>query len=55
MLSTADATADADGKLSLAYKQKISSLTTMTLAAEINAVNLQASDHKFGLALNITP
>jgi hypothetical protein len=46
---------DADGKLSLAYKQKISSLTTMTLAAEINAVNLQASDHKFGLALNITP
>jgi len=53
--TTVKSKVDADGKLSLAYKQKISSLTTMTLAAEINAVNLQASDHKFGLALNITP
>jgi len=46
---------DADGVLSTSYKQQISSLTTMTLAAEIDTVNLTDSKHKFGLVLNLTP
>ena len=37
------------------YKQKISSLTTMTLAAQVDTVNLADNKHKFGLVLNITP
>jgi len=46
---------DAAGKLSCSYKQKISKLTTMTLAAQVDVVNLTDNKHKFGLALNITP
>jgi voltage-dependent anion channel protein 2 len=46
---------DDKGKLSTSYKQKISSLTTMTLAAEVDTVNLADNKHKFGLQLNITP
>lgn len=46
---------DADGILCASYKQKISGLTTMTLAAQVDTVNLAASKHKFGLQLNITP
>jgi len=46
---------DADGKLSASYKQKLSKLTTMTLAAQIDTVNLNEAKHKFGLQLNMTP
>jgi len=46
---------DSAGILSGSYKQKISPLTTMTLAAQVDAVNLADNKHKFGLALNITP
>jgi len=45
---------DADGMLYSSYKQKISALTTMTLAAQIDTVNLSDNKHKFGMALNIT-
>jgi len=46
---------DSDGILCTSYKQKISPLTTMTLAAQVDTVNLADNKHKFGLALNITP
>jgi len=46
---------NSDGKLSAAYKQKISALTTMTLAAVVDTTNLEANNHKFGLQLNVTP
>jgi voltage-dependent anion channel protein 2 len=45
---------DTKGALSCSYKQKISPLTTMTLAAQINVADTD-DKHKFGLALNITP
>jgi len=45
---------DADGMLYSSYKQKISNLTTMTLAAQIDTVNLSENKHKFGMVLNIT-
>lgn len=43
------------GNLCLSYKQKISSLTTMTLATQIDINELSSNKHKFGLELNITP
>lgn len=47
---------DADGNLSASYKQKISSLTTLTLSAAVDTLNLaDSANHKFGLALTITP
>jgi len=46
---------DSAGMMSCSYKQKISPLTTMTLAATVDVVNLADNKHKFGLALNITP
>lgn len=46
---------DSAGLLSASYKQKISSLTTMTLAAQVDVVNLSDNKHKFGLQLNVTP
>lgn len=47
---------DTDGILSGSYKQKLSSISTLTLAAVVDTVNLtKSSKHKFGLALNITP
>jgi len=46
---------DSAGMMSCSYKQKISALTTMTLAATVDVVNLADNKHKFGLALNITP
>jgi voltage-dependent anion channel protein 2 len=46
---------DSDGVMCTSYKQKISSLTTMTLAAQVDTVNLADNKHKFGLQLNITP
>jgi len=46
---------DSEGVMCTSYKQKISSLTTMTLAAQVDTVNLADNKHKFGLVLNITP
>jgi len=46
---------DSEGILCSSYKQKISPLTTMTLAAQVDTVNLSDNKHKFGLQLNITP
>jgi voltage-dependent anion channel protein 2 len=46
---------NSDGMLFTSYKQKLSSLTTMTLAAQIDTINLADNKHKFGVALNFTP
>ena len=46
---------DSDGILSTSYKQKVSSITTLTLAAAVDTVNLNESKHKFGMMLSITP
>ena len=46
---------DSDGILSTSYKQKVSSMTTLTLAAAVDTVNLNESKHKFGMMLSITP
>lgn len=46
---------DSEGILSASYKQKISSISTLTLAAAVDTVNLSESKHKFGMLLNITP
>jgi len=53
--TTVKAKVDSEGILCTSYKQKLSSLTTMTLAGQIDTVNLSDNKHKFGLALNITP
>ena len=53
--TTVKAKVDSEGILCTSYKQKISALTTMTLAAQVDTVNLSDNKHKFGLALNITP
>jgi voltage-dependent anion channel protein 2 len=53
--TTVKAKVDSEGILCTSYKQKISPLTTMTLAAQVDTVNLGDNKHKFGLALNITP
>ena len=53
--TTVKAKVDSDGVLCTSYKQKISPLTTMTLAAQVDTVNLGDNKHKFGLQLNITP
>ena len=45
---------DADGMLYSSYKQKLSPLATMTLAAQIDTVNLSENKHKFGMVLNVT-
>lgn len=46
---------DSDGKLSASLKQKLSPLTLITLAAEIDTVNLNEGKHKFGMVMNLTP
>jgi voltage-dependent anion channel protein 2 len=53
--TTVKAKVDSDGILCASYKQKISPLTTMTLAAQVDTVQLSDSKHKFGLQLNVTP
>ena len=53
--TTVKAKVDSEGILCTSYKQKISPLTTMTLAAQVDTVNLGDNKHKFGLQLNITP
>ena len=53
--TTVKSKVDSAGTLSASYKQKISPLTTMTLCAAVDVVNLADNKHKFGLALNITP
>lgn len=45
-----------DGILTASYKQDISPISTLTLAATVDTVNLaSSSNHKFGLSLSITP
>jgi voltage-dependent anion channel protein 2 len=46
---------DSDGKLFASFKQKLSPLTLLTLAAEIDTVNLSEGKHKFGMVMNLTP
>ena len=47
---------DADGILSASYKQQVSPIASLTLAATVDTVNLsESSKHKFGMALNLTP
>ena len=53
--TTVKAKVDSEGILCTSYKQKISALTTMTLAAQVDTVNLADNKHKFGLQLNLTP
>jgi len=45
---------DGDGMLFCSYKQKLSPLATMTLAAQVNTVNLSDNKHQYGFILNIT-
>jgi len=45
---------DKDGQLYASYKQKLSAISTMTLAAQIDTINLSANKHKFGMVLNVT-
>lgn len=47
------AKSDTAGFVTLSYKQKLSKLTTMTLVAQIDAV--EGTKNKFGMALNLTP
>jgi len=44
---------NSDGMLLCSYKQKLSSTTTMTLAASVDTLNLADNKHKFGVALNL--
>ena len=44
-----------DGILTASYKQKISPLSTVTLAAAVDTVSLSENKHKFGMQLNLTP
>lgn len=46
---------DSAGMLSMSYKQKVSALTTMVLASQVDTVNLSENKHKFGLELKLTP
>jgi len=45
---------DADGMLYGSYKQVLSPIATMTLAAQIDTVNLSENKHKFGMVVNLT-
>jgi voltage-dependent anion channel protein 2 len=46
---------DSDGKLLASFKQQLSPLTLLTLAAQIDTVDLNSGKHKFGMALKLTP
>merc|ERR1712146_502293 len=46
---------DTDGQLFASFKQKLSPLTLLTLAAQIDTVNLSEGKHKFGMVMNLTP
>ncbi|KAL3929564.1 MAG: hypothetical protein SGPRY_001910 [Prymnesium sp.] len=52
--TTVKAKVDADGMLFSSYKQKLSPLATVTLAAQVDTVNLSDNKHKFGMILNVT-
>jgi len=51
--TTVKAKVESAGTLSCSYKQKVSAITTMTLAAQVDAVNLDKQ--KFGLEMMIAP
>jgi len=54
--TTVKSKVDANGILSCSYKQVISPITTMTLAATVDTGKLsEGSKHKVGFALNVTP
>jgi len=53
--TTVKSKVDSDGKLLASFKQKLSPLTLITLAAEIDTVNLNEGKHKFGMVMNLTP
>jgi voltage-dependent anion channel protein 2 len=47
---------DTNGILTASYKQAISPISTLTLAAVVDTVDLQSSSkHKVGMSLNLTP
>jgi voltage-dependent anion channel protein 2 len=46
---------DSEGKLLASFKQQLSPLTLLTLAAEIDTTNLNEGKHKFGMSMNLTP
>ena len=46
---------DSEGKLFASFKQQLSPLTLLTLASEVETVNLNEGKHKFGMALSLTP
>jgi hypothetical protein len=47
-------TADSAGKVSLAYKQKLNSLATLTTSGQVDALQLGSDNHKFGLSLSLS-
>jgi voltage-dependent anion channel protein 2 len=53
--TTVKSKVDSDGILTASYKQKISPLSTVTLAAAVDTVSLSENKHKFGMQLNLTP
>ena len=46
---------DSEGKLLCSFKQKLSPINLLTLAAEIDTINLNEGKHKFGMVMNLTP
>jgi len=52
--TTVTAIADNTAKVSVAYKQKLSPLATVTVSAQLDVPNLGSDDHKFALVLNLT-
>ena len=53
--TTVKAKVDSEGILCTSYKLKVNPMTSMTLAACVDTVNLSDNKHKFGLQLNVTP
>jgi hypothetical protein len=52
--TTVNAAADNGGKVSVAYKQKLNSLATLTVNGQLDAANLGSDNHKFGLTLQLS-
>ena len=53
--TTVKSKVDSDGMLFGSYKAKISPMSTLTLATQIDTVKLAENNHKFGLELKIEP
>jgi hypothetical protein len=52
--TTINAAADSAGKVSVAYKARLSALATVTASAQVDAANLGGDAHKLGLTLQLT-